>query len=256
MTTLENEAVAQNETVNETEIPENETLAEQVAEPDEAVKTTPKLGADLTATEFAQKSLQAAWATFYKNFAAKFGVGENDENLKWLRSQTSILQFAMLHMSAAGSEFLEYYDQYFLRNKGEIVETPVIFHMQNLATGFSRASHALPAPALNKHGVGSDDPNWTYDVLPTKRITEQDARGRFIRVPIKAETFNEIIFGYYELFVHEKEVDGKKIYLTTEFPAIRVKDNYIPPMAIWRWYEVSEKDVRDAWHTGRAVVKK
>ena len=263
MIDLENEAVAQNPVVEEAAIPENETIAAQVAteqsptdtaEPE--APTSPKLGSDLTATQFAQKSLNAAWSVFYKEFAAKFGNGENDENLLWLRSKTAQLQFAMLHMSAAGSEFMDYYNEYFIRRRGEVVETPVIFHMQNLATSFSRASHALPPAVLNKHGVGSDDPNWTYNLLPTDRIVQTDERGRYIRVPIKAETFNEIIFGFYELFIHEKEVEGKKIYLTTEFPAIRVKENYIPPSAIWRWYEVTEKDVRDAWHTGRSIVKK
>lgn len=214
------------------------------------LEQTPVSAIDVKNIDFVKKSLETLWDVFSSELLTK--LGDTPENRQWLLDKTAFLRHAHLATALNAIDFVEYY-QHYVVGKRE-VDLPVIFTLENLGRGIRNHASAIPLTALNKHGVGSDDPRWTYESLPVSRLFAGEPGS--VRIPIRGETLTETIYGYLELFTFEKKVGDRIVRHITEIPAIRVKDNYIVPNAVWRWFEVDESSVKDAWLTGKSYVKK
>lgn len=207
---------------------------------------------ELDHVTFAIEGINAAWRAFYTAMGNRFG--DDEETLSFIHQTSSVLRESMIGMSYNGTLFMDYFNHYIVKGNG-VVELPVMFMLEDFQFGFNNHNTAIPAYARNINGPGSDDPRWTYDALPTKRLFETTDPGS-VRIAIRGETTGYILYGFLELFVQEKKVGEEVVKLVTEIPAIRVKDNYIPPNAVWRWYEVDEDRVAAEWKAGNSIVKK
>ena len=214
------------------------------------VTNTNTTSIDVKNLDFVKQSLNTLWDVFSVEVIKK--LGDTPENRQWLLDKTTFLRHAHIATALNAVDFVEYY-QHYVVGKRE-VDLPVIFTLENLGRGIRNHASAIPMTALNKHGVGTDDPRWVYDNLPVGRLFTGEPGS--VRIPIRGETLTETIYGYLELFTFEKQIGDRIVKHITEIPAIRVKDNYIVPNAVWRWFEVEETAVKDAWRTGKSYVKK
>lgn len=201
-------------------------------------------------TDFAVAALHNCFLTAIGILVDKFATDENREEVDtFIKDTLEPLHTAGI-VTANNSVMLVEYLQHYLIGKKNI-PLPAFYKIEDLMTGVKRHVTALPSEVLNKPGVGSDDPRWKTEPLPMAGLKEDT------RIPVKCETFDSIIYGYLELFRQEVMDENNQIYVeVSPFPAIRIAKNYVPATAVWRWFEVDEQTVKDAWNHGKSRVRK
>lgn len=228
-----------------------DTNKEAVTETTEKEFGEPQIQVPLERLEFTQLSLNRAWETMYKAFLTELDVTPTEKQDANLREIMAKLHNPTTTAILAGIDLSDKFDHWVMGQRE--IPLAVVFDINNDITRLRNNSHALPAAALNKFGVGSDDPRWVYGPLPEDRIIS----GSVERIPMRAETTGALLYGYLELFTEQlKRPDGTPYEQLTNIVAFRCKNNYILPASIWRWFEVTDKDVKAAWNEGRSKVVK
>lgn len=198
------------------------------------------------------KSLKGQWVVLLNDLLEK--MGNTPENREWLNQRTAEIQVASFLTSYNAMQLSELFNFYI--NGGNEMDVGALFLMNDIIRGIRNHAAAFPQAYMNVYDpdlAGVDDPRWSYDNLPTERLMVNPGN---VRIPVKIETFTELMYGYLELFAYNKQVDGKLVKIQTTLPAIRIKDNFVVPNAVFRWFEVDEDTVKNAWNTGRSKVTK
>lgn len=208
----------------------------------------------LSEAEKSVNLLKDMWTNTLQNIDAKFC--KTDEDRAELRAMVNHLQMATLETTYHGMTFSEYFNAYMGSNKP--LDLPVLYLMNDALRGFATSCTAIPESMQNIHDEsfpgGSQDPRWTYKNLPVEKVLDG---GGYVHIPVKVETFGLIFWGYLELFEYVKTVDGKPVKVTCSIPAIRVKDQYLSVNAVYRWMQVTDKDVQERFIKGNyKIVKK
>ena len=157
-------------------------------------------------------------------------------------------------MSYHGIQLMEMFNWHI--NGGHEMDLGALFIMNDHMRGFQNYAAGLPQNLLNVYDpelAGSDDPRWSFDALPVSRL-QVDPQNT--RIPVKVETFTDIMYGYLEMFRFQRKVGDRIVTFMTGVPGLRIKDNYVSTNAIYRWIEVDNETVKSAWHQGRSIQKK
>lgn len=197
--------------------------------------------------------LKAAWTDFLSQVLAR--LGDTPENREFLEKTSALLQTSNLQTAYNGVQFMELFNYHI--NGQRPIDLGTLFVMNDFLRGFSNHVAAIPLNYLNVYdfdSVGaSSDPRLGFDALPIQKLAADPANAR---IPVKIETFTDIMYGYLEMFRYQKMMGDKPITLLTDHPSIRIKDNYVAVNAIYRWCEVDNDTVKQAWYQGRSIVKK
>lgn len=203
------------------------------------------------ATDFAVSTLHSSFLHAIDILVEKFATDENKEEIStFIKDTLEPLHSAGIVTANNSVMLVEYLQEYLIKQRN--IPLPAFYKIEDLMTGVKRHVTALPAEVLNKPGIGSDDPRWKTEPLSMDKLDAET------RIPVRCETFDSVLYGYLELFRQETlNEETKDIqYEVSPFPAIRISKNYVPVSAVWRWYEVDEKTVKDAWKSGKSRVRK
>lgn len=208
----------------------------------------------LSKAEASVKSLKQMWGLLLSELLQK--MGDTPENREWLAEKTNMMQTANYSTVYHAVQFTELFNYYI--NGQQQMDLASLFIMNDHIRGFMNYAPGVPLNLLNvvdNELAGAQDPRWTFDALPVSRLLADPS----LRIPVKVETFTDIMYGYLELFKFQQQVggeNGKIVTFTATHPALRVKDNYVSTNAIYRWFETTEENVKDAWMQGRSIQKK
>lgn len=206
----------------------------------------------LSKAESTVKSLKEGWGIFLGQILNK--LGDTPENREWLLEQSAVLQTSSFNMSYHGIQLMEMFNWHI--NGGHEMDLGALFIMNDHMRGFQNYAAGLPQNLLNVYDpelAGSDDPRWSFDALPVSRLQVDPQNAR---IPVKVETFTDIMYGYLEMFRFQRKVGDRIVTFMTGVPGLRIKDNYVSTNAIYRWIEVDSETVKSAWHQGRSIQKK
>lgn len=201
---------------------------------------------DESSAEFVLNSLSLAWNTFEELLATKLGGGE--ENETWVKNICSTLRSSHIGTAIHAADLIDNYNYNVLERKEH--DEVVGFLLQNSIAGIRNHYSAIPRRSFSLHPAEMDaDTRWKYGPLPMERALNGE------KIPMRLQTLQDTIFGYYELMIKRVLGENNQIieYVTT-IPAIRTKKGYLLPNTIWRWHEVEERDVKQAWLMGRDLV--
>lgn len=207
----------------------------------------------LSQAEDTVRFLKSSWTSLLSQILAR--VGDTPENREWLTSITAQLQSSSFQSAYFGVQLTELYNYYV--NGQRPIDLGSLFVMNDFMRGFKNHVAAIPQQYLNiwdMESVGaSSDPRLGFDALPVTALQADPANAR---IPVKVETFTDIMYGYLEMFRFGQMIGDKPMNFLTNQPALRVKDNYVTPNSIFRWCEVDNDTVKQAWYQGRSIVKK
>lgn len=206
----------------------------------------------LSKAEASVKSAKQIWGVFQAELLSK--IGDTPENREWILEKSALLQTSDYSKTYHAVQFMELFNYYV--NGRQPWDLAALFIMNDHMRGFTNHAANLPLELLNvvdNKTAGAQDPRFTFDALPVSTLLADPQNAR---IPVKVETFTDIMYGYLEMFRFQKEVEGQVMTFVTTHPALRVKDNYVTMNSIYRWCEVEESSVKDAWMSGRSIVKK
>lgn len=207
----------------------------------------------LSQAEDTVRFLKSSWTSLLSQILDR--VGDSEENREWLTAITAQLQSANYQAAYFGVQLTELYNYYV--NGQRPIDMGSLFVMNDFMRGFKNHVAAIPQNFLNvwdMESVGaSADPRLGFEPLPVSALQADPANAR---IPVKIETFTDIMYGYLEMFRFAQMVGDKPMNFLTNQPALRIKDNYVTPNSIFRWCEVDNDTVKQAWYQGRSVVKK
>lgn len=206
----------------------------------------------LSKAEASVQSAKQVWGVFSAELLSK--IGDTPENREWILEKSELLQTSDFSKTYHGVQFMELFNYYV--NGRQNWDLAALFIMNDHMRGFTNHAANLPQDLLNvvdMKTAGAQDPRWTYDALPINYLMEDPQNNR---IPVKVETFTDIIYGYLEMFRFQKQAGEEVVTFVATHPALRVKDNYVTTNSIFRWFQVEESDVKNAWLQGRSIVKK
>lgn len=207
----------------------------------------------LSKAEDGIRFLKAAWTDFLSQILAR--LGDTPENRAFLETSSELLQTSNLQTAYNGIQFMELYNYHI--NGQRPIDLGTLFVMNDFMRGMSNHISAIPQNYMNVHDYtspgASSDPRLGFDPLPISKLTVDPANAR---VPVKIETFTDIMYGYLQMMSYQTMIGDKAVTLLTNHPCIRIKDNLVSVNAIYRWCEVDNDIVKQAWYQGRSIVKK
>ncbi len=206
----------------------------------------------LSKAESTVKALKEGWGQFLGQVLTR--MGDTPENREFLLKQSEVLQTSSFNMSYHGIQLMELFNWHI--NGGHELDLGALFVMNDHMRGFQNYAAGLPQNLMNVYDpelAGSDDPRWSFDALPVGRLQVDPQNAR---IPVKVETFTDIMYGYLEMFRFQRKVGDRIVTFMTGVPGLRIKDNYVSTNAIYRWIEVDNETVKMAWNQGRSVQKK
>jgi hypothetical protein len=207
----------------------------------------------LSQAEDQVRFLKAAWTGLLSQILSR--VGDTEENREWLTSITAQLQTSAFQSAFFGVQLVELYNYYV--NGQRPIDMGSLFVMNDFMRGFKNHVGSIPQQFLNVWDMdtagASSDPRLGFTPLPVSQLMADPAN---MRIPVKVETFTDIMYGYLEMFRFGGMVGDKPMNYLTNQPALRIKDNYVAPNSIYRWCEVDIETVKQAWYQGRSIVKK
>lgn len=203
---------------------------------------------EVSNAEFVAQSLSIAWNSFEALLVNKLGA--NEENEEWVRSACSLLRGSHLGTAIHAADLIDTYNYHVVTNRQH--DEIIGFILQDKIAAVTSQYTAIPRAALSLHPKEMDaDKRWLYTPLPAQRLLTGKERS----IPVRIQTPKDTIFGYYELMIKEWATpDGKVARAGTTVPCVRIKSGYILPNSTWRWHEVEERDVKDAWLRGKDMV--
>lgn len=197
--------------------------------------------------------LKAAWTDFLSQILSR--LGDTPENREFLENASMLLQSANLQTAYNGVQFMELFNYHI--NGQRPIDLGTLFVMNDFMRGFSNHVGAIPLNYLNVYDLDSTgasaDPRLGFDPLPIQQLAADPAN---TKIPVKIETFTDIMYGYLEMFRYQKMIGDKPVTFLTDHPGVRIKDNYVAVNAIYRWCIVDTDTVKQAWYQGRSIVKK
>lgn len=177
----------------------------------------------------------------------------NPEQLELIKNVLAKPREALCEVSTNAIEYTEVFNHHVVENRR--LDSPVLFLLNNKAAAIMNNAFMFNRRDISRRPEhGDSDPRWKYEALPLALLYDDSKEPGEVSIPIKADTGHETVFGYLELFVNRvKSKDGQLIKMITEIPAIRVKDNYVVPNSIYRWFEVTKTDVEQDWKKSNGV---
>ncbi len=207
----------------------------------------------LSQAEDTVRFLKSSWTNLLSQILTR--LGDTPENREWLTSITAQLQSSSFQSAYFGVQLTELYNYHV--NGQRPIDMGSLFVMNDFMRGFKNHVAAIPQQYLNvwdmESAGASGDPRLGFDPLPVTALQADPANAR---IPVKVETFSDIMYGYLEMFRFGQMVGDKPMNFLTNQPALRIKDNYVTPNSIFRWCEVDNDTVKQAWFQGRSIVKK
>lgn len=229
------------------------TVEQVTAETQSQLKTGAQINEyALSKAESVVNSAKQVWGVFAAEILSK--IGDTEENRQWILEKSELLQASDFSKTYHAVQFMELFNFYV--NGRQPWDLAALFIMNDHMRGFTNHAPNLPQSMMNVIDTttpGMQDPRWTHDALPVSKLMADPNNAR---IPVKVETFTDIMYGYLEMFRFQKEVNGEVLTFVTTHPGLRVKDNYVTVNSIYRWCEVEESTVKDAWLQGRSIVKK
>lgn len=151
-------------------------------------------------------------------------------------------------------DYMELFQHHVVDHKR--LTAPVLFKMNDLAAKITQAATFVNRDITTRRPLhGHDDKRWKQEPLPYERLVKDKNKIGTVRIPMKADTGIEILYGYYELFIDRTPTaDGQPSEVVTTIPAFRTKDKYTIPNAIYRWFIVDEAQIKDIWARNRDCV--
>ncbi len=197
--------------------------------------------------------LRSAWTDLIHQILNR--IGDTPENREWLTSITALLQTSNYQAAYFGVQLVELYNYHV--NGQRPIDIGSLFVMNDYMRGFKNHIGAIPQKYLNVWDMdtagASADPRLDFGDLPVSILNADPTNAR---IPVKVETFTDIMYGYLEMFRFSQMVGDRPMNFVTSQPALRIKDNYVTPNSIFRWCEVDNDTVKNAWNQGRSIIKK
>ena len=178
----------------------------------------------------------------------------DDDGIKILQRNFGHVWGRMNSIVGASCDYMEMFQHHVVDNQR--LTSPVLFRMNDLGAKIMRSATFVNHDVTSRRPThGHDDKRWLTEPLPYERLVKDKQKIGLVRIPMKADTGLETIYGYYELFVDNTiGPNGKPLGVTTTMAAFRTKEKYIIPNSIYRWYIVEEDLIRKVWRTGRDIV--
>lgn len=181
-------------------------------------------------------------------------IGDDAEKIKRLDEIINYPKNQLMAMTYNSVQLADLYN-YFVAG-GQPLDQGIMFIMNDYYSGVMLNSTTVPLHLLNVHDSevpGINDPAWTTDPMPLTEVVANPGS----RIPVRVETLKEVYYGYLSCFSFEvKREDNKVVRIQTNHPGISTKRGWIGTNSIYRWMEVSEEAVKNAWLTKAHSVTK